>query len=35
VLVRFAYLAVARFTGLAWLIIAGFLLPRERERRNR
>lgn len=28
-------LPVARFTGLAWLIIAGFLLPRERERRNR
>ena len=27
-------LPVARFTGLAWLIIAGFLLPRERERRH-
>jgi len=28
-------LPVARFTGLAWLIIAGFLLPRERQRANR
>jgi hypothetical protein len=28
-------LPVARFTGLAWLVIAGFLLPLDRERRNR